>query len=399
MTHATHAGRRRASRIIVTLLVLLALALAAEVFLRANTGRTGASDGVLSIMQQIKLQEKLGQFTYAADPDLGALLAPARRDQIEKADFTYTLQTDHAGFPNREPWPVNIDVAVLGNSLIIGPGVGFEGQFTTLLQNQLSGRNVLNLGVPGGGTEHQYRVYRKFGQTRHPKLVIATLWVTWDISNTFHFHQWLAERSTLDYTKYRMSYRQTHRKSGQVESGQFARLRSTASEFLGRSYLLRTLIAHFRPAPEPQTLTASVKLPGGDVQYLADREQERLATGFERPGVPNMKEIFFRPLEQLKAEVDAQGGHFVIVLIPCKEELYAAKTYPDVLRAIREVKGELASRNLATLDLYPLFRQLGTTQALFYRLDMHLNEHGNRVVADALAKWIGKEQVFGSADG
>ena len=396
-TQPTHPRRRRVSRLVITLIVLLGLAFAAEVFLRADAGRAGT--GALPIMQQIKMQESLGQFTYAPDPTLGALLAPARRDQIEKADFTYTLQTDHAGFPNRDPWPANVDVAVLGNSLIIGPGVGFEGQFTTLLQQQLNGRTVLNLGVPGGGTEHLYRVYRKFGQTRNPKLVIAALWVTWDISNTFHFHEWLAERSTLDYTKYRMTYRQTHRESGQIESGHLARLRTSARGLLGKSYLLRTLNAHIRPALGPQALTESVELPGGDVQYLADREQERLATGFERAGVPNMKEIFFRPLEQLQSEVEAQGGRFVIVLIPCKEELYAAKTYPEVLRAIQEVKGELASRNLATLDLYPLFRQLGATQALFYRLDMHLNEYGNRIVADAIARWIAEEQVFGSTEG
>ena len=397
MTNATHACRSLTSRFVMTLMVLLVLALAAEVFLRASADRAGAGAGALPVMQQIKMQEKLGQFTYAADPDLGALLAPARRDEIEKADFTYTLQTDHAGFPNRDPWPANIDVAVLGNSLIVGPGVGFEGQFTTLLQQQLNGRTVLNFGVPGGGTEHQYRVFRKFAQSRHPKLVIAMLWVTWDISNTFHFHQWEMEQPSLDYTKYRMTYRQTHRNSGRIESEQSARLRSSASELLGKSYLLRALNARLRPAPKSQTLAESIRLPGGDVQYLADREQERLATGFERAGAPDMREIFFRPLEQLKSEVEAQGGRFVIVLIPCKEELYAARTYPDVLRAIQEARGELAARNLPTLDLYPMFRQVGATQALFFRIDMHLNEHGNRIVADALSKWIASEQVFGPA--
>ena len=71
------------------------------------------------------------------------------------------------------------------------------------------------------------------------------------------------------------------------------------------------------------------------------------------------------------------------------------------LALVRALRGEehaetgQALGNLATLDLYPLFRQLGATQALFYRLDMHLNEYGNRIVADAVAKWIAEEQVFG----
>ena len=90
----------------------------------------------------------MGKTVYAPHPEFGALLAPSLNIAIETLDFTYTLRTDHAGFPNAEPWPDQVDVAVLGNSLLIGPGVGMEGQFTTLLQHRLNGRTMLNLGIP-----------------------------------------------------------------------------------------------------------------------------------------------------------------------------------------------------------------------------------------------------------
>ena len=75
----------------------------------------------------------LGRMVYAPHPELGALIAPSLHHPIETLDFTYTLRTDHAGFTNPEPWPDHVDVAVLGDSLVVGPGVGIEGQFTTLL--------------------------------------------------------------------------------------------------------------------------------------------------------------------------------------------------------------------------------------------------------------------------
>ena len=53
--------------------------------------------------------------------------------------------------------PGQAEVAVLGNSLLGGAGVGRDGQFTTLLARRLAGRKVLNLSLPGGGTEHQPR--------------------------------------------------------------------------------------------------------------------------------------------------------------------------------------------------------------------------------------------------
>src|SRR6185369_11708783 len=107
--------RRWPRRLGLGFAALLVLGLASEVLVRLVTG--------------------LDKLIYAPDPELGATLAPSRRDRVQTLDFTYTLQTDHAGFPNPEPWPGQVDVAVLGDSLLDGPGVGMEGQFTTLLQH------------------------------------------------------------------------------------------------------------------------------------------------------------------------------------------------------------------------------------------------------------------------
>ena len=65
-----------------------------------------------------------------------------------------------------------------------------------------------------------------------------------------------------------------------------------------------------------------------------------------------------------------------------------------MLRPVEEVKAELEARQLPILDLYPAFRELGRQKSPFYRADIHLNELGNQIVADAIAGWIEAEKIF-----
>ena len=385
---------RGARWIVAGCAVLLVLGIAAETLLRARSSVVGAShaggavDAVLPVMQQIKMQEAAGQVTYASDPALGALMAPGRTDVIDTPEFKYTLQTDHAGFPNREPWPSEVDVAVLGDSLLIGPGIGFDGQFTTLLSERLGGRTILNFGVPGAGTEHQLRVYRKFVAPLRPRVVIATIWITWDVDNSLQFNRWLAEKSSMDFTEYRFTFGDTHPVSTQAGPSSLERLGTALRGFLSRSYLLKAIYLRIKSPAAGDPHVERVAFPNGETVLLAVRDEDRLAMGLERPGAPDASEVFFNPLVQLRNEVEAQGGRFVIVFVPSKEELYAAESFPDVLRSWREASLGFGARQLPVLDLYPILRQQGRARPLFFHIDAHLNRAGNQVVADALSSWI-----------
>ena len=361
---------------------------------RAN----GASVSLLPVMQQIKMQEASSAVTYAPDPEFGALMAPALRKVIATPEFKYTLITDQAGFPNREPWPDSADVAVLGNSLLIGPGVGYDGAFTTLLQRKAPGRTTLNFGIPGGGTRHQLRVYRRFVRPLRPKLVVATLWLTWDIDNTMQFDRWLAEESTTHFTTYRMTFGDTHgaRSSGQRPMA--ADAVHSLRNLLGKSYLIRALYLRFQAITARPGIVERVKMPDASTVLLGSRDQRRLAQGFERPVLPGIVEVFFRPLQQLQTEVEGNGGRLVVMLVPSKEELYAADTFPAVLRPWQQAKRELEDRGLPTLDLYPVFREAGRQRAPFFRVDSHLNSFGNQLVADALAQWINEQRDLMSGE-
>ncbi len=374
-------------RLGVVLVVLLALGVAGEVLLRLDPGLGGPQ----SIIAR---QSTRDPGYYALDPELGALSAPSRRDVIEAVDYTYTFQTDHAGFPNPEPWPDRVDVAVLGNSLLDGPGVGQEGQFTTLLEQRLDGRKVLNLGIPGGGTLQQYLAYRRYAEPLHPKVVVAAVWTTWDINNSWHFAHWRREKSDPDYTHYRMTYSRTHPSGSSAQPSLFTRAWHFARRQLSKSVLLTEASRRATLLLGGQTMREEVTFPSGDTIYLSVRDQQRLAEGMERRDAPDIREIVFGPLEQLRTEVEAQGGHFLVVLVPSKEEIYGAKAFPAILGPIEEMRAGLQARGLPTLDLYPAFRDLGRERPPFWRADMHLDPLGNQIVADAIDRWIVDQNIF-----
>jgi lysophospholipase L1-like esterase len=362
---------------------LLLLGITGEVLLRVIPGVAPTAHDPSEVMEQIKVQSMLGKTTYAPHPELGALLAPSLHEAMETLDFTYTLRTDHVGFPNAEPWPDHVNVAVLGDSLLIGPGVGMDGQFTTLLQHRLNGRTVLNLGLPGGGTEHEYLAYRRYVAPLRPELVIAVVGVAWDIDNTLHFARWQTEPPGTDFTEYRLGFGEKPQTSWEVVKGHLA-----------RSHLVRAGYGSIKPLFNGTPLLEQVTFANGDTTFLSARAQRRLAQGMERPGAPDLRAIFFGSLDQLRTEVGAAGGRLVVALLPSKEELYGAEAFPAVLRSVEEVKAELEARQLSILDLYPAFRELGRQKSPFYRADIHLNELGNQIVADAIAGWIEAEKIF-----
>jgi len=401
MSSNAHSPGAYARRAAVVLAILLALALGTEVLLRVlpATGGSGSRATRESVGKRISLQEKAYSIAFVEDPALGVLMAPSRTDVFDTPEFTYTLRTDHAGFPNRDPWPGELDIAVFGDTLVTGPGVGLDGQFTTLLSHALAGGSVLNLGVPGAGTEHQYRIYKRFVQPLDPKLVIATLWLVWDVDNSLDFHRWLAEKSSMNIRQYRESYADTHPGSRPERPSRFARLTAPVRDFLRASHLLQMIYEPIKSRRASTRPIDSATLTNGETMLLSVGEGVRLTKGLNRPDAPDLKDLFFRPLTRMKTEVEGRGGRFVVLLIPSKEELYAAEALPEVLRTWRETKVELAARGLPTVDLYPVLGEHAQSRPPFFRVDTHLNEFGNQVVAEALAKWITEQRILEVASG
>lgn len=355
--------------------------MAAELVLRIppvwNAVSSALPRGPGEVEALLKRPGGVDSLAFVRDPELGNRARPSLRDTVRTPDFTFVVALDSAGFPNREPWPNPADLAVLGNSLVVGEGVGIERGFTTLAANRLGTDREVNFGLGGASPEHQLRIYQRYVAALHPKVVLAVIWVASDVTNAFNFQRWLASGSTRNFLEYRTSGQARATPGGAARVG---------SAIQGSSRLLRTLAGlSVGWKREHGSLPERVPLPGGDTLYLSRKTEEALAQGIQRPGLPDLGRVFFGPLDTLRQAVESDHGRFFVVLIPSKEELYAARSYPPVLRAVEAVRRGLDSLHLATIDLYQPMEAGVLRGAPFFPRDIHFSVYGNRIVGDALA--------------
>ncbi len=366
---------------LATLLLLVALELVLRIppVWRAVEGAIPKGPSPVEVL----LKEQGGETDkgFVRDSELGNRPVPSRREIIHTHDFDYLFEVDSAGFPNRGPWASPADIAVLGNSLVVGQGVGIDSQFSTLLGSRLGTTRVVNFGLGGASPEHEYRIYRRYAAALHPRLVLAFVWVASDVTNAFNFSRWLASGRGQDFMEYRTTGQ------AKLRPGRGARL---LGFIRSRSRLLRAISgAGVALARARRPYVERVPRGGGDTLYLSAKTEDALAQGLHRAGLPELRQVFFQPLLRLRDEVEAQGGEVLVVLIPSKEELYAAAAYPRVLRAVRETRAGLDSLGLAAVDLYPPMEAAARRgAALFFSRDIHFTVEGNRLVAEALADSI-----------
>jgi hypothetical protein len=363
------------------LLVVLGLIVVAELVLRIPPVWDAVSSalprGPGEVETLLKRPGGVDSLAFVRDPELGNRARPSLRDTVHTPDFSFVVALDSAGFPNREPWPSPADLAVLGNSLVVGEGVGIERGFSTLVAKRLGTDRAVNFGLGGASPEHQLRIYQRYVAPLHPKVVLAVIWVASDVTNAFNFQRWLASGSTQNFLEYRTSGQARATPGGAARVG---------SAIQGNSRLLRVLAGLSVGWKRGHgSLPERISLTGGDTLYLSRKTEEALAQGMQRAGIPDLARVFFGPLDTLRQAVEGDHGQLFVVLIPSKEELYAAQTYPPVMRAVEAVRRGLDSLHLATIDLYRPMEAGMAGGAPFFSRDIHFTVYGNRIVGDALA--------------
>lgn len=323
-------------------------------------------------------------FSPLRDAELGFSMPPNKREVVRTADFTFLFETDSNGYPNRDPWPSDPTVVFLGDSLITGQGVGRDGSFTGLLAGMLPDQSLLNLGLAGAGPERQARIYRRFGAAWHPDVVVSCLFLASDFDNDVHFLSWLREGQGTDYDTYRLGMaRAAHRR------GVFRRVLDN-SLVLDRA--VRVMLPWIRGG---DSLERSFRFADG-TEILFERHALEFATVATSPTDPRL-DAFADSLERLRGLVEQNGARLVLMLIPSKEEVFGATASRTRLNLASQMKDRLAARRFAVLDLYPAFRRQGAAQPSYYPRDLHLNEYGNRIVAEEFAAWFSRQSKEAAA--
>ena len=335
---------------------------------------------------------------WVHDGELGFLEKPLREENIVTIDYSYTRKTDRFGFANSGTWPEKADIVFLGDSLLSGVGVGINGQITTLVSDQLPDTAVVNLALPGSSPQHLLRIYRRFGATLHPKVVIACLYVASDVDNAKHFDVWNKAGRQWAYEDFRARHYlealaeltggvtpPSKNSADDSKDEERSGLRKYVQTAVNASALGKELLYLLEPVRKG--VIHDVSWPDGSRVFLYHRFQNRLRKGI---GVeyPSISDIFFGPLDELRRDVESDGAKFVVALIPSKEEIFVHPDDTASQRLVDEVRLHLDDLGMEVLDLYPAIRKLAQTTAPYYPHDIHFNKAGNEAVAAAIADWL-----------
>jgi acetyltransferase AlgX (SGNH hydrolase-like protein) len=313
------------------------------------------------------------------DAELGFSMAPKQHELIRTRDYTFLSETDSKGYPNREPWPDRPALVFLGDSLLVGTGVGLDDEFTTVISKLLPDQPLVNLGLAGAGPERQIRVYRRFAGNWHPHLVVSCLYLASDFDNDVQFLSWLRDGRGSDFDTYRIQVAIAQHPRGMVQRA------------LDRSVILdRTFSPILRWINGREHLETRVHFADG-TEILLDRNALAFAVAETSPDDPRL-DAFMTALEHLRVVVERSGTGFALMLIPSKEELFGAGASRTRFNLASRLKARLAAASIPVLDLYPALRQRGNLHSPYFPRDMHLNAFGNRIVAEEFAAWLQRQQ-------
>ncbi len=339
----------------------LACAVAVELTLRTFPG-------LMSVQWQLRhpTPQPGPPFVVIADKELGYV-------------NPVTPAGDRYGFPNREPWPEDPSIVFLGDSFL-------GGAFPQLIARALPGDPVLNLGMASAGLERQFLIYRRFGSQLHPRLVVAALVLSFDFENDAAFREWLPKRDQIEWVRFRNTFAAEQRGEQPyidvrtaLRTRQFRRLLDKSRLYTRAHDLVGSL-----GSPYPDTYS----FPDG-TKMLLDEFTVRFAAAIATKSDPRI-DLLVASMERLRDLVAKQGAELLVMLIPSKEELFGVPPVAAESNVIARTRERLQEANYAVLDLYRTLREGGSMHPPHSHFpgDIHLNELGNRLVADAFLDWF-----------
>ncbi|MBN1966946.1 MAG: hypothetical protein JW910_20000 [Anaerolineae bacterium] len=244
---------------------------------------------------------------------------------------------------------------------------------------QITGRNIINLGITSTGSVSHLRVLENFGMPLQPPLVI------W---------QWWGNDANEDYGLASMRGETTVQPVNPPPPAP----EPTWWDEHSAAYVLLTLILKSEDAFDASlqfldryTATqGDVRLAfGRDYLWGAfDMDQPTNAYGWER------SQEAFRVAQD---KVTGYGGTLLIVLLPTKEQVYRDMAEPLIgaerLALLDQgyimMQQFCAREGLTCLDMLPVLQvHAAQGEQLYYTTDIHLNPRGNRVLAEALRDWL-----------
>jgi hypothetical protein len=287
-------------------------------------------------------------------------------------DYGHGLRGNRLGYPGPDFRPERRPgvrrIAALGDSFAIGPRVAFADNYLTLLAKALPATEIYNFGVSGAGPREYLHILRHDVWPFRPDLVLVSVFVGNDITETLATPRHLDPRQSALYllcVRGAALARERWRRGPAAAADGGDRLAAPAlSAEAFRAVEARRLEVCLRPVTE--------RLEAKWRRALAD-------------------------LDGIVAECRSRHVPLAVVLIPDEmqvnprvlaEAVTAARADAgavDVELPQRRLLAFCAERGVACLDLQPA---LAATPDCYAPQDTHWNVRGNRVAAEQIARWL-----------
>jgi hypothetical protein len=280
---------------------------------------------------------------------------PNFHETVSYPEYTFRLDTTDLGLGGIGFRDDGLDkeetlAVVVGDSFVFGLGVDLQEVWTEIVEKEV-GKDVVNMGTPTHGTINEYLVLKDYGMKIDSEYVVLMFFQN-DITDNY----------------------------GYLNSGDQRLKRLVKS-----SYLADSISAYIG------RLTAK----RGDIE-----EYEIYGNKFYM--VPNLWKIndqyqvgleeFKSNLEKIRSLAESDDRKFLVVVMPPKEEVYygliearhGSEKWSDIKKRSEDVSDVCLSGGYDCIYLADEIRK--SDAPVYYKYDGHLNEAGNRLVAQALIK-------------
>jgi hypothetical protein len=289
-------------------------------------------------------------------------------------DYGAGLCGNSLGYPGPEftkaKRPGVFRIAALGDSFAVGPAVPFGDNYLTLVEQALPGVEVYNFGVAGTGPREYHAILRQDVWTFDPDLVLVSIFVGNDITETMGTPRHLDPRQNYLYLLLTRAWRLAQEKE--------------------------------RQAASPARVSGWQRLtPALSLESFREVEARRLDVCFETspPGLEKKWCQALKHLDHIVADCRQRGVPLVFVLIPDEFQVNPAiledalrrrhmdRRGLDLERPQRRLAAFCAERGVPCLDLLDAFQKTPDTYAAH---DTHWNVRGNRLAAELIAARLAK---------
>lgn len=282
---------------------------------------------------------------------------------------------DHE-FPSATEMKTCIHLVVLGDSFVLGDGVDGDSSFTSIVGRALArlpdGRCVrtFNLGERGSTIPRQARRLRELRSRLRPDVVVLAQYQN-DLTDLLDPEP--RDLSLAAIAADSAAAAATRGGSTAVAAAGGAPSWGVVADRFGflNPRLVRFLAYH-----------AFAALITSGIHRDELRHWSVIADTARREEASRLQAQYTASFDSLSIELARDSVAFGVVIIPSKFDVMAGR-FPE--QAFFE---ELATRlGIPALPLFPLFDRERTPYA-FLMYDGHLNERGNRLVAQAILEWI-----------